>query len=154
MKDFFRRLWEKMNEPKNERVLIILLPCLSIVIAALILLPRLCYYSAQRAEQTPTEAVAASAFDAPADQEAAVLPSSEVQPTPSPVQTPQPTPEPVYSAERGWVEKDGKLYNYDSFGRMRTGLQQVDGKLYYFGQDGAKARALGIDVSFYNKGID
>ena len=30
-----------MNEPRNERVLIILLPCLSISIAGLILLPRL-----------------------------------------------------------------------------------------------------------------
>ena len=153
MRNFFRRLWEKMNEPRNERVLVILLPCLSVIVAVLILLPRLRYYSAQRAEPTPTEAVAASAFDAPADQEAAVLPSSEVQLTP-PVQTPQPTPEPVYSLERGWIEEDGKLYNYDAFGRMRTGLQQVDGKLYYFGQDGAKASALGIDVSFYNKGIN
>ena len=148
MRNFFRLLWEKMNEPRNECVLIILLPCLSVIIAGLILLPRLRYYSAQRTESAP--AVAASAFDAPADQEAAVLPSSEVQPTPLPVQTPQPTPEPVYSLERGWIEEDGKLYNYDAFGRMRTGLQQVDGKLYYFGQDGAKASALGIDVSFYN----
>lgn len=65
MKDFFRRLWEKMNEPRNERVLIILLPCLSIIVAGLILLPRLRSYSAQRAE--PTSTVAASVFDAPAD---------------------------------------------------------------------------------------
>ena len=143
-----------MNEPRNERVLIILLPCLSIIVAGLILLPRLRSYSAQRTASTPSEAVAASIFDAPADQEAAVLPSSEAQPTPLPAQTTQPTPEPVYSLERGWIEEDGKLYNYDAFGRMRTGLQQVDGKLYYFGQDGAKASALGIDVSFYNKGID
>ena len=78
-----------MNEPRNEHVLIILLPCLSVIIAGLILLPRLRYYSAQRTEPTPTEAVAASAFDAPADQDAAVLPSSEVQPAPLPVQTPQ-----------------------------------------------------------------
>ena len=153
MRNFFRLLWEKMNEPRNECVLIILLPCLSVIIAGLILLPRLRYYSAQRTESAPAVAVAASAVDAPADQDAAVLPSSEVQPTP-PVQTPQPTPEPVYSLERGWIEEDGKLYNYDAFGRMRTGLQQVDGKLYYFGQDGAKASALGIDVSFYNKGIN
>ena len=85
MRNFFRLLWEKMNEPRNECVLIILLPCLSVIIAGLILLPRLRYYSAQRTESAP--AVAASAFDAPADQEAAVLPSSEVQPAPLPVQT-------------------------------------------------------------------
>ena len=109
MRNFFRLLWEKMNEPRNECVLIILLPCLSVIIAGLILIPRLRYYSAQHAEPAPTEAVAASAFDAPADQDAAVLPSSEVQPAPLPVQTPQPTPEPVYSLERGWIEEDGKL---------------------------------------------
>ena len=63
--------------------------------------------------------MAASAFDAPADQEAAVLPSSGF--SPPPVQTPQPTPEPVYSLERGWIEEDGKHY-YDAFGRMRTGF--------------------------------
>ena len=95
MRNFFSRLWEKMNEPKTEHVLIILLPCLSVIIAVLILLPRLRYYSAQHSEPTPTEVVAASVFDAPADQDAAVLPSSEVQPTPLPVHTPQPTPEPV-----------------------------------------------------------
>ena len=63
MRDLFRRLWEKMNEPKTERVLIVLLPCLSVIIAGLILLPRLRYYSAQRAEPAPTDAVAASVFD-------------------------------------------------------------------------------------------
>ena len=106
MRDFFRRLWEKMNEPKTERVLIILLPCLSVIIAGLLLLPRLRYYSVQRAEPAPTVSAAASILDAPADQEAAVLPSSEAQPTPLPVQTPQPTPEPVYSLERGWIREN------------------------------------------------
>ena len=44
---FLKKLWEKMNEPQNERVLIILLPCIAILTAGCILAPRLFYYAGE-----------------------------------------------------------------------------------------------------------
>ena len=54
----------------------------------------------------------------------------------------------------GWQEIDGKSYYYDGYGNPVTGLKSIDGKLYYFNQYGVKAKSLGIDVSFYNEGIN
>lgn len=54
----------------------------------------------------------------------------------------------------GWLESDGKLYYINSRGNAVTGMHQIDGKLRYFNQYGVKASALGIDVSYHNKGIN
>lgn len=54
----------------------------------------------------------------------------------------------------GWQEIDGNSYYYDGYGNPVTGLKSIDGKLYYFNQYGVKAKSLGIDVSFYNEGIN
>jgi len=54
----------------------------------------------------------------------------------------------------GWQEIDGCTYYYDGYGNPVTGLKNIDGKLYYFNQYGIKAKSLGIDVSFYNEGIN
>ncbi len=54
----------------------------------------------------------------------------------------------------GWQDIDGNTYYYDGYGSPVTGLKSIDGKLYYFNQYGVKARSLGIDVSFYNEGIN
>lgn len=54
----------------------------------------------------------------------------------------------------GWQEIDGNTYYYDGYGNPVVGLKSIDGKLYYFNQYGIKARSLGIDVSFYNEGIN
>ena len=54
----------------------------------------------------------------------------------------------------GWQEIDGCTYYYDGYGNPVTGLKSIDGKLYYFNQYGVKAKSLGIDVSFYNEGIN
>ncbi len=54
----------------------------------------------------------------------------------------------------GWQEIDGNTYYYDGYGNPVVGLKSIDGKLYYFNQYGVKARSLGIDVSFYNEGIN
>ena len=54
----------------------------------------------------------------------------------------------------GWVEEQGKTYYYNAFGRPVTGLKNIDGKLYYFDDTGAKASSLGIDVSYFNSAID
>ena len=55
---------------------------------------------------------------------------------------------------RGWQRVDGKMYYYSEAGYPLSGLQRIDGKLHYFDPQGVKARALGIDASYYNERID
>lgn len=54
----------------------------------------------------------------------------------------------------GWVEENGRTYYYAANGRPVSGLKNIDGKLYFFDGTGAKARSLGIDVSYFNSSID
>lgn len=54
----------------------------------------------------------------------------------------------------GWQTIDGNQYFLYEDGSCAVGLKQIDGKLYYFDQYGVKARAVGIDVSFYNDDIN
>ena len=54
----------------------------------------------------------------------------------------------------GWVEENGRSYYYAADGRPLSGLQNIEGKLYFFDGSGAKASALGIDVSYHNSAID
>lgn len=58
------------------------------------------------------------------------------------------------SSDPGWRESDGKLYYVNARGNAVTGMHQIDGKLRYFDQYGVKASALGLDVSYHNKGIN
>lgn len=70
------------------------------------------------------------------------------------------TPDEAYSASlvkcdsytpRGAWETEGTVRRYRySNGTLTTGLKTIDGKLYYFNQNGEAASKLGIDVSFYN----
>lgn len=46
------------------------------------------------------------------------------------------------------------MYYYDSQGQKVTGLKKIDGRIYYFDQNGVRAQSVGIDVSFYNKDIN
>ena len=57
-------------------------------------------------------------------------------------------------ARIGWREEDGRTYYYNANGWPVTGLKNIDGKLYYFNDAGVKAKALGIDVSYFNEAID
>ncbi len=54
----------------------------------------------------------------------------------------------------GWVEENGRSYYYADDGRPLSGLKNIDGKLCFFDGTGAKASALGIDVSYFNSAID
>ena len=54
----------------------------------------------------------------------------------------------------GWVEENGRSYYYAADGRPVSGLRNIEGKLYFFDGSGAKASALGIDVSYHNSFID
>lgn len=69
---------------------------------------------------------------------------------------PTATPAPLKTGDpfSGW-QYDGEDYYYrENDGRMATGLRRIDGRLWYFLPTGAKARALGVDVSYYNEDID
>ena len=81
-----------------------------------------------------------------------------VTPDPIPVE-PEPTPEGggslvVVGQKSGWQEEEDGLCFYDLNGQRVTGLKEIDGKLYYFNGAGVKARAIGIDVSYFNGAID
>ena len=54
----------------------------------------------------------------------------------------------------GWQTENGKTCYYDLSGSKVTGLKSIDGKLYYFDDNGVKASSLGIDVSYFNGEID
>ena len=56
-------------------------------------------------------------------------------------------------AVQGWQLIDGNTYYYEN-GYPVTGLRRIDGKLYYFDPLGLRAKALGIDASYYNEHID
>ena len=64
------------------------------------------------------------------------------------------TEETVSAVLIGWQNIDGKDYYYDVYGNPVVGLKNIDGRLYYFNQYGVKAKSIGVDVSFYNNGIN
>ena len=159
MKRLLKQIWDKMNEPRNERVLIVLLPCLALLIAGLILMPRLIYFAKETVVQEAEE------FNIPPPptsntDDLTLIPSTANEifvdtPTGIPTETPEPTVEPVEEDDgTGWLTIDGKTYYLDKNYTHAIGPEYIDGKLYYFDQNGVKASKLGIDVSFYNKGIN
>lgn len=72
-----------------------------------------------------------------------------IQVLPQPVETPS---LPLYDA--GWRESDGNIYYVNARNQALRGMHLIDGKLYYFDQNGVKASQLGIDVSYHNQGIN
>ena len=54
----------------------------------------------------------------------------------------------------GWQEINGKTYYCNASGYPVTGLKNIDGRLYFFDDTGAKASSLGLDVSYFNSAID
>ena len=58
------------------------------------------------------------------------------------------------SSQSGWREINGKTYYLNENGQCMTGLLVIDNRYYYFDATGAKAKALGVDVSFYNGTVD
>ena len=53
-----------------------------------------------------------------------------------------------------WRRQDGGMVCYNVWGERLTGLQRVDGKLYFFDPEGLRRGTLGVDVSYYNESID
>ncbi len=61
--------------------------------------------------------------------------------------------DPAAGLSEGWVRANGELY-YLHEGYAVTGLQLIDGKYFYFDENGVKTAAVGVDVSTYNEEID
>ena len=133
-----------MNEPQNEKVLIILLPFIAIVTAGLILAPRLFYFAAE-SKAPPAPAFTPAPLSTMEPGEILVITPTF---TPEPSSTPSVPPTPLETPK---VIPD---YLYDSHGNPDSGLKNIDGRLYYFNQYGERAKYIGIDVSFYNKGLN
>lgn len=155
MKKRIKHLLDKTSEPRTEKLLLIFLPFLTLVLVALILAPGILSIL----EEAPLLPPETAATTEPAEAEGlARLQEEEAQlPLPTPEPTPIPTPEPITVSESGallgWQQIAGSTYYYDRSGTPVTGVQIIDGKLYFFDQYGVKAEQLGIDVSFYNKFI-
>ena len=113
---FLKKLWELINNPKYERLIIVAAPCLSVLIAALILAPGIKAASdhvrASRAE-TPPPVFAPAATEAPA---VVVTPVPQATPSAAPVQE---LAKPVLRASS--VERDLYITVYDEAGVPVTG---------------------------------
>ncbi len=158
------KLWNKANEPHVERILIVLLPFITLIIVALILAPGLLSLAGDAAgsllqeDTVQTRAPQEEGYAHISQAEEQAILEEELPASSSPVPTPQPSPEAVEQnwsgVLTGWQEIDGVTYCYDENGLPLTGLQQINGQLYYFDREGRCASELGIDVSTYNGFID
>lgn len=156
MKKPLRKLWGKMNEPKAERTLIVLLPCFAILIAALILAPRVAFFVKEAADSHIQDV-----RSLPALPTVRPSPLPTVEPTLQPSADPTSPPTPIASL---YPIKDTPINEVtipDAFevfmekrGASASGLYKIGGKLHYFNELHEPADKLGIDVSVYNHGID
>ena len=158
MRKILGRLWNKINEPHVEKLLMVFIPFATLIIVGLILSPSILSLMESAPVQTATAPPIYS--QTPEDEEGyAHLSQAEEQQVQSEEQVPpSPSPEPVETpaplsdrgALLGWQNIGGLTYYYNENGLPVTGLQQINGKLYFFDQYGQCAKALGIDLSFYN----
>ena len=148
---FLRRLWTFMTRPELEKPLMIAAPCLALVLAALLLLPVLRDAALPEQSAAPESGLIA-AVSPQLPTEEPELPDEE-----------EPAAESgeaevvivdAGEASGGWLTAEGKEYYLCDDGSLAVGLRKIDGKLYYFDEFGVKARSLGIDVSYYDNGID
>ena len=129
-----------LTDPRLELPLLILVICLSLFLAGLILIPSIRHYADYLANKTEP------AVTAEPEAETAFRLRIEPPSTSEPIV--------VTDAVCGWKREGEKLYYVNQDGQRLTGLKRVDGKWYYFAPGGAKARSLGVDVSYYNEDID
>lgn len=135
---FLNRILDDISNPRLRIPLMILAPCLTLVLVVLLLLP-VFRGGSDRAPAPTAEPIAAQA--------------AETLPTETPEAIPVELAEPEEKND-GWQTVNGKRVFVLEDGSYAVGLQEIDGRLYYFNQHGEKARALGIDVSFYDGAID
>ncbi len=132
-----------LTDPRLDRPLRILVVCLSLFLAGLILSTAINNY------------VNYSASHALPEEMTATVVAEEPEPFRLRIETAEKTdPFPVTDPVYGWQRDGDKIIYVNQDGRCLTGLQRVDGRWHYFAPDGTKARALGVDVSYYNEDVD
>jgi len=140
---------------KRQKLLMVLIPSLVLALSLFIVGAQLAHMARSQPVPAPTQTPEAE------DRYLAAIPLSTPEPTPEPTAPPtpepttEPSPEPTEEPSPfGWKEIDGQTFYLRPDGNAVTGLHKIDGKLCYFNINGVKAAALGVDVSFYNRGIN
>lgn len=141
-----RRLWNWINDPRQEKPLMIIAIWLALILAGLLLWPvlRSDPGSETDAGTRALQSEAAGPVSEPEPEEEA---SGEIPAVVTIAEAPE-------EQATGWRQIDGKTYYLDENGTCAVGLRKIDGKLHYFNQNGVKASSLGIDVSYYDNSID
>lgn len=107
MKNFFKKLWAILNDERNEKALVILLPCVALLVCALILAPQVAALARRNADlsakDTVIETPAPTVQPAAASQDASPavqtpLPSAGPSQTPAPTASPRPSQTPAPEA--------------------------------------------------------
>lgn len=118
MKKYLKRIWKKLSAPKVEKLLIVLLPVVTLVLILSILAPTLILFSRSPSvpeDTSPSELIQAAVSPvSPADfSELSSLDESAPSPAPTPVPTPAPTP-PVEISDAVSVldERGRQVYSY------------------------------------------
>lgn len=158
MRKLLGRLWNKANEPHMEKALIVILPFVTLLIVALILVPSIASLVGDAARSALQEETVQTRPPQQEEGYAHISQAEERQLMEQEAAQPSPSPEaaetgPTLSdsgALLGWQNIGGVSYYYDENGTPVTGIQQINGQLHFFDQYGQQAKALGIDVSFYN----
>lgn len=143
---------KKRMSPKSEKFLLLWLPVIMILLAGAVLVPQLRRILTPE-NYAPIENIE-TLVNVVSEQEIA----GEVK-TPQliapieiiPVETESYDPSSPY----GWKEEeDGTRYYLLDDGSRAHGLRYIDDELQYFDQNGRCAKAVGIDVSFYNGSVN
>ena len=145
------RLAALLFDPRLELPLLIAVICLSLLLAGLILRPTAENYCRRVLRAAAVETMATGDTEAGDAEEPGLAEENwKLRVEPVMAQT-----EPRLSGTAfGWQYDGEKYYYVNQFGGRATGLQRLDGKLYYFAPDGTLARSLGVDVSYYNEDVN
>lgn len=166
MKNFFCRLWDRMSDPRLEKPLMIAVPCLTLVLAVLILLP----YLRGGALSSPAPAApekSLSVLDTPEAGSESASPGSQPAPAESvsyePIQdeaflngildisemSPEELPQDTGDAPEETVPELVVLPD-DESAAQQIGWQRIGGSEYFFYEDGSCAVGLKqIDGKLY-----
>lgn len=167
MKQFFSRLWEQMNVPKNERLLIILIPCLTLLAILSIIAPTVIYLtqpddaeivedaeSAGRSNAEQTEYVQIENIDEVVEVvDSTELSQSEIKPSAEPIDPLEPeylvTPEDAQNGEV--VIEDAPVYDENGHQKYLYSFNVGPGGSLLYNGSGRESGVVPVDEN--NDGV-